>query len=80
MSTFKNPFILTPLESLLINKLMPKGFKLEAEENLNLSFPLAPKLNKEHKIKESIQSKCDNLLKKFYLKIFPKNFIQEIIF
>ena len=74
MSTFKNPFILTPLESLLINKLMPKGFKLEAEENLNLSSPLAPKLNKEHKIKESIQSKCDNLLKKILSQDFSKEF------
>ena len=40
MSTLENIYNLTPLESILINKLMPKGFKLELEENLNLSAPL----------------------------------------
>ena len=27
-------YLLTPLQVLMINKLMPKGFKLELEENL----------------------------------------------
>ena len=31
---FKNEYYFTPLESLVINKLMPKGFKLEEESIL----------------------------------------------
>ena len=32
---YKNYLFLTPLESLLIKKLVPKGFKLEIKEYLN---------------------------------------------
>ena len=35
MSTLENKYILSPLESILINKQMPKGYKLETEENLS---------------------------------------------
>ncbi len=34
MEKFKNEYYFTPLESLIINKLMPKGFKLEEESIL----------------------------------------------
>ena len=35
--SIKYPYTLKPLESILINKLMPKGYKLEQEENISLS-------------------------------------------
>ena len=63
--SIKYPYTLTPLESLLINKLMPKGYKLELEENISLSAALTSKTSKEHKsIPETIQSKCELFLKK----------------
>ena len=63
MSTLENIYNLTPLESILINKLMPKGFKLELEENLNLSAPLSS--NIPHKMNDNIvNNKCDLFLKK----------------
>ena len=63
MSTLENIYNLTPLESILINKLMPKGFKLELEENLNLSAPLSS--NIQHKMNDNIvNNKCDLFLKK----------------
>ena len=31
----KGPFMLTPLQGMIINKHMPFGFKFEAEENIN---------------------------------------------
>ena len=34
----KGQYILTPLESLLLNKLMPHGFKFESEENILKAF------------------------------------------
>ena len=33
MSSLGNIFFLYPIDSILINKKMPKGFKLETEEN-----------------------------------------------
>ena len=63
--SIKYPYTLTPLESLLINKLMPKGYKLELEENISLSAALTSKTSKDHKsIPETIQSKCELFLKK----------------
>jgi hypothetical protein len=63
--SIKYPYTLKPLESILINKLMPKGYKLELEENISLSAPLTSKTTKEHKaIPETIQSKCELFLKK----------------
>ena len=65
MSSLKKVYILTPFESLLINKLMPKGYKLENEENISLSAPLSSKTSKENKaIPESMQLKCELFLKK----------------
>ena len=63
MSTLENIYNLTPLESILINKIKPKGFKLELEENLNLSAPLSS--NIPHKMNDNIvNNKCDLFLKK----------------
>ena len=63
--SIKYPYTLKPLESILINKLMPKGYKLELEENISLSAALTSKTSKDHKsIPETIQSKCELFLKK----------------
>ena len=65
MSLLEKHYILTPLESILINKLMPKGFKLETENNLSLSAPLSSLIPKEQKNNDSIlNNKCDIFIKK----------------
>ena len=57
MSILENNYNLTPLESMLVNKLMLKGFKLETEENLNLGIPLSSNISKEHKNNDKINNK-----------------------
>ena len=42
-------YILTPLQSILINKLMPLGFKLETEENILKSLELPKNQGKKYK-------------------------------
>ena len=65
MSILEKHYILTPLESILINKLMPKGFKLETEENISLSAPLSSHTSKEQKNNDnSLNNKCDLFIKK----------------
>ena len=49
---------------MLVNKLMPKGFKLETEENLNFSIPLSSNISKEHKNNDKVNNKCDLFLTK----------------
>ena len=56
MSTLENNYNLTPLESMLVNKLMLKGFKLETEENFNLAIPLSSNISKEHKNNDKIKT------------------------
>jgi len=65
MSILEKHYILTPLESILINKLMPKGFKLETENNLSLSAPLSSSIPKEQKNSDNfLNNKCDLFIKK----------------
>ena len=62
MSTLENQYILIPLESILINKIMPKGYKLETEENLSLSASISSYIPKEYKNNDN--NKCDLFIKK----------------
>ena len=50
-----NEFMLTPLESLILNKKMPKGFKFELEENILKSFEHSKNNQRRIKPKESNQ-------------------------
>ena len=62
MSTLENKYILSPLESILINKQMPKGYKLETEENLSLSASLSSYIPNEYKNNDN--NKFDLFIKK----------------
>lgn len=42
-------YILTPLQSILINKLMPLGYKLETEENILKSLEIPKNQGKKYK-------------------------------
>ena len=42
-------YILTPIESFLLNKIMPKGFKFETEENVNKSIDSMNNQSKKYK-------------------------------
>ena len=48
--------MLSPIESILLNKLMPKGFKFETEENI--VKPMETSKNQSKKNKSS--TKCDD--------------------
>ena len=45
-----NQFIFTPLESFLLNKKMPRGFKFESEENISKTLELSK--NNQRKVKQ----------------------------
>ena len=52
-------FMLTPLESMIINKFIPFGFKLETEENIIKSVNFTPmnKKNERNSVKKRLKTK-----------------------
>ena len=76
MSTLENQYILTPLESILINKIMPKGYKLETEENLSLSASISSYIPKEYKNNDN--NKCDLFIKKILNNDISKEIYDRI--
>jgi len=78
MSLLEKHYILTPLESILINKLMPKGFKLETEENISLSAPLSSHTSKEQKNNDnSLNNKCELFIKKILSNDISEEFYKR---
>ena len=55
-------FMLTPLESMIINKIIPFGFKLETEENIikSVNFTLMNKKNERNSVKKRLKTKEKN--------------------
>ena len=82
MSSLGNIFFLYPIDSILINKKMPKGFKLETEENLFLSYPLSPKFvkknNNNNKNNNNIDESAHNKIELFFTKILNNEFSKLI--
>ena len=85
MSSLGNIFFLYPIDSILINKKMPKGFKLETEENLFLSYPLTSKYfkknnnnNNNNKIDESDYNKIESFFNKILNNEFSKSIYNRI--
>ena len=76
MSTLENQYILSPLESILINKIMPKGYKLETEENLSLSASISSYIPKEYKNNDN--NKCDLFIKKILNNDISKEIYDRI--
>ena len=81
---FKNEYYFTPLESLVINKLMPKGFKLEEESILMNNKEKSPIIEiknlrtKEKKYYNNLINNNNNNIQNKLLSII--NSIKEIIF
>ena len=73
---FKNEYYFTPLESLIINKLMPKGFKLEEESILMNNKEKSPIIEiKNLRTKE--KKYYNNLINNNNNKNFCRNFFKN---
>ena len=73
---FKNEYYFTPLESLVINKLMPKGFKLEEESilmNNKEKSPIIEIKNLRTKEKKYYNNLINNNNKNFCRNFFKNN-------
>ena len=73
---FKNEYYFTPLESLVINKLMPKGFKLE-EESILMNNKEKSKIIKIKNLKKKKKKYYNNLINNNNNKNLCRNFFKN---